>query len=144
MKEYYAKLAIVASSIVVILVAATFLWRNEQSTPQSTYVYHKGDQIPNTVFTFDGFTHMYPPHDTPPLGSSPPPASSPTLMLCVVFKLNAAGEAANQSPGTHISYPTQDVIYLNSKGNTTTDLGYTIVAYNLGAQTISMVPGTPV
>ncbi len=62
-------------------------------------------------------------------------------MLCAVFKLNAAGEAANKSPGVHISYPTQDVIYLNTNGNTTTDLGYTIVAHNTNDQTISMVYG---
>jgi hypothetical protein len=69
-------------------------------------------------------------------------------VLYVVFKLNAAGESANQSPGVHISYPAQDVIYLNPNGNTTTDLGdrldnqfYTIVAYNVDAQTVTMVYG---
>ena len=144
-KLFYVLLAIVASSIII---TATFLWSNEQPTPQSAPVYHKGDQIPNTVFTFDGFTYNYPPIGTPPMGSSPLPTSSPTLILCAVFKLNAAGESANQSPGIHISYPTQDVIYLHPNGNTTTDLGngldnqfYTIVAYNVNAQTISMVYG---
>jgi hypothetical protein len=143
-KIFYVILAIVASSIVT----ATFLWSNGQPTQQSAPVYHKGDQIPNTVFTFDGFTYNYPPIGHPPMGSSPLPKPSPTLMLCAVFKLNAAGEAANQAPGTHIAYPTQDVISLNPNGNTTTDLGsgldnqfYTIVAYNENAQTISMVYG---
>jgi len=142
MKKYYVKLAIVASSIIVILIAATLLWSNEQSTQQSTHVYHKGDQIPSTFFTFDGFTYQYPPHDTPPMGSTPLPTSSPTLMLCVVFKLNAAGEAANKAPGTHISYPSADIITMNPNGNTTISLNnqdYTIVAYNDHAQTISMV-----
>ncbi len=145
MKKYYVILAIVALSIIV---TAAFLWINEQPTPTSAHVYHKGDQIPNTVFTFDGFTYQYPPLGTPPMGSSPLPTSSPTLMLCVVFKLNAAGASANKSPSTHISYPTQDVIYLNPNGNTTTDLGdsldnqfYSIVAHNVNAETISMVYG---
>jgi hypothetical protein len=34
-------------------------------------------------------------------------------------------------------------MYLNRDGNTTTDLGYTIVAYNEAAQTISMVHDAP-
>lgn len=142
--KYYVKLAIVASSIIVILVAATLLWSNEQSTQQSTHVYHKGDQIPNTVFTFDGFTYQYPPHGLPPMGSTPQPTPAPTLMLCANFKLNAAGELANQAPGTHISYPSEDVISMNLNGNTTISLNnqpYTIVAYNEHAQTISIVPG---
>jgi hypothetical protein len=145
MKKYYVILAIVASSIII---TATFLWSNEQPTLQSAPVYHKGDQIPNTVFTFDGFTQNYTPVGIPPMGSFPLPTSSTTLMLCAVFKLNAAGESVNQSPGIHISYPAQDVISLNPIGNTTTDLGdrldnqfYTIVAYNVDAQTVSMVYG---
>ena len=145
MKKYYLILAIVALSIII---TATFLWSNGQPNQQSGHVYHKGNQIPNTVFTFDGFTYMSPPVGTPPIGSSPLPTSSPTPVLYVVFKLNAAGESANQSPGVHISYPAQDVIYLNPNGNTTTDLGdrldnqfYTIVAYNVDAQTVTMVYG---
>ena len=144
MKKSYVAIAVVVS---LIIITVAVFWSYEQ--PKSPInVYHKGDQIPNTVFTFDGFTYMYPPVGTPPMGSSPLPMPSPTLRLCVVFKLNAAGESANQSPGTHISYPTQDVIYLNPNGNTTTDLGdrldnqfYTIVAYNVDAQTVSMVYG---
>jgi len=151
MKKYYVILAIVIVAIVSssIIAVAAFLWNDEQpKVQQATHVYHKGDQIPDTVFTFDGFTNQYPPVGTPPMGSSPLPTSSPTLMLCVVFKLNAAGQSANQSPGTHISYPTQEVMFLNRNGNTTTDLGdsldnqfYTIVAYNVNAQTVTMVYG---
>ena len=94
MKKSYVAIAIV---VLLIIIATAVFWSYEQ--PKSSIaVYHKGDQIPNTVFTFDGFTYQYPPVGTPPMGSSPLPSS--TLILCVVFKLNAAGESANQSPGT--------------------------------------------
>ncbi len=144
MKKSYVAIPVVVS---LIIITAAVFWSYEQ--PKSPInVYHKGDQIPNTVFTFDGFKCMYPPVGTPPLVSSPLPIPSPTLMLCVVFKLNSAGESANQSPGIHISYPTQDVLFLNLIGNTTTDLGdsldnqfYTVVAYNVDAQTVTMVYG---
>jgi hypothetical protein len=144
MKKSYVIIAVVVS---LIIITAAVFWSYEQPNSPNN-VYHKGDQIPNTVFTFDGFTYRYPPVGTPPMGSSPLPTPSPTIMLCVVFKLNAAGETVNQSPGIHISYPTQDVIYLNPDGNTTTGLGdsldnqfYTIVAYNVNAQTVTMVYG---
>jgi len=144
MKKSYVAITVIVS---LIIITAAVFWGYEQPKSANN-VYHKGDQIPNTVFTFDGFTYRYPPVGTPPMGSSPLPTLSHAPMLCVVFKLNAAGESANKSPGIHISYPTQDVISLNTKGNTTTDLGdnldnqfYTIVAYNVDAQTISMVYG---
>jgi hypothetical protein len=148
MKKYYVILAIVIVAIVSssIIAVSAFLWNDEQPVQQAMHVYHKGDQVPDTVFTFDGFTNQYPPVGTPPMGSSPLPTCSPTLMLCVVFKLNDAGASANQSPGIHISYPTQEVISVNRNGNTTTDLGdkldnqfYTIVAYNVNAQTVTMI-----
>ena len=145
MKKYY--IIILAFAALLSILTAVFFLSYEQPE-QPIHVYHKGDQIPNTVFAFDGFTYRYPPVGTPPMGSFPLPTSSLTLVLCVVFKLNAAGVSANQSPGIHIVYPTQDVIYLNPNGNTTTDLGdsldnqfYTIVSYNLLRQTISMVYG---
>jgi hypothetical protein len=148
MKKYYFLLVVVIALLLIII--AAFLWSNQQLSPQSGHVYHKGDQIPNTVFTFDGFTYRSPPVFTPPYGSSPPPYD-PTPLLCVVFKLNSAGVSANQASGIHISYPTEDVISLSTKGNTTTDLGdsldnqfYTIVAYNEVAQTITMVYDAPI
>jgi hypothetical protein len=148
MRKYYIILAVVAIVAASSIASAAFFWRTGQSTQNSAHVYHVGDQIPNTYFTFDGFTYMYPPISHPLPGTTPNPTTSPTQELCVVFKLNAAGEAANQASGTHISYPSQDVITMNPNGNTKTDLGdkldnqfYTIVAYNLADQTISMVYG---
>jgi hypothetical protein len=139
MKKYYVILAIAAS--LSILTPAVFL-------SVGPHIYHNGEQIPGTMFTFDGFTYQYPPVSHPMPGESPTPTSSPALELCAVFKLNVAGESANQAPGTHISYPTSDIVYLNPNGNTKTDLGdkvdnqfYTIVSYNLADQTISMVYG---
>ena len=141
MKKYYAILIVAIALSLSITMA--FLWSNEQSGPQSVHIYHKGDQIPDTVFTFDGFIYMPPPVHTPLYGSSPMPTSNSNLVLNVVFKLNTDGESANESPGIHVSYPSQSVMYLNPYGNTTTDLGYTILAYNEAAQTISMVYDDP-
>jgi hypothetical protein len=141
MKKYYVILVVVIA--LSLITTAAFWWSNEQSAQQLVHIYHKGDQIPDTVYTFDGFTYMPPTSHTPPYGSSPMPTNSSGPSLAVVFKLNAEGESDNQSPGIHVSYPAQIVMNLNLAGNTTTDLGYTIVAYNEAAQTISMVHDVP-
>ena len=153
MKKYYVILAIVASLIVV---TATFLWVNEQPAPTSSneptlaHVYHKGDQIPNTLYIFDGFISG--PDVEGGIGFSPQPTSSPTIVLSVVFKLNAAGEYANHLPGTHFVFGQEEIFQLNPTGNSTasglTYYGntegnpfYTIVAYNVKVETITMVYG---
>ena len=141
MKKYYTILIVAIALLLIATVA--FLFNDKQPAQQLVHIYHKGDQIPNTVYAFDGFTYMPPPVHTPPYGSSAMPTSSSNLVLYVVFKLNADGLADNQSPGIHVSYPAQIVMNLNLVGNTTTDLGYTIVAYNEAAQTVSMVYDHP-
>jgi hypothetical protein len=149
MKKYQVILGTIAIVAALTILLVAFFWGGEQPTQQLGHVYHVGNQIPNTYFTFGGFKYQYPPIGHPQLGSTPEPTTSPTMVLCAVFNLNAAGEAANKAPDTHHSvYPSAEIMTLNPKGNTTTDLGsnlegqfYTIVAYNEKDQTITMVYG---
>jgi len=157
MKKYYIILAIIIASSIVV--TASFLWINQQPTPASSHeqsttlshVYHIGDQIPNTYYTFGGFISG--PDVEGGIGFSPQPTPPFPIVLSAIFKLNAAGESFNQSPGLHIVYGQEDDFMLNPSGNTTTLSGfpdldnsdliqfYTIVAYNVHAQTITMVYG---
>jgi len=99
MKKCYIILAIIAASIVI---TATFLWINQQSTPTSVHVYHIGDQIPNTFYTFDGFISG--PDIVAGMGVSPQPTPPFPIVWSAIFKLNASGESYDQSPGLHLVF----------------------------------------
>jgi hypothetical protein len=126
-KSKYVTLAI----LVLLIITVAFFW--SYGPPKSTItLISKGEKVGDSGFYFAGFTYIEAPHPTPPYGASPEPFI-PRLLLSVVFK-------PISKYGTNgFLEPTEDDIALNLDGNTTTNLGFTIVSYNLARQAILIV-----